>query len=223
MGFKFFLWMLLAPSLLFGFRVIPGFQSWSIDNTSTTNSKLFLVYSGPSDTFENDFPSDDVLAGSGTLSRQQLVNSILNDFTNIAGSYLTLVDSSDPDFATRGTDRTITIVEGDPQSVAGGGGYARPTIRDGKMVGCDVVLTAPLYRSTSAKEWTLVVTHEIGHCLGLNHAMDTTNSIMSYYYADRQPNRLQIDDKMGIVYLYPVDPSGARELPTLGLACSRAR
>lgn len=220
MGFKIFFWIFFAPCLLFGFRVLPGFETWNIDRSSTTNSKLFVVYDNPTTVLTNDLPSEDPLGASSTVTIQQIINSILSDYNNIAGAYVTLVDSNDADFAARGATRTITIRDGAAIG-ATSGGYARPTMVDGKMTGCEIVLNPDFFRSP--EKLTRGVTHEMGHCLGLNHAMDTTNAVMSYYYTSRPTIRLQIDDKMGLVYLYPVNPSSAKEQATLGLACSRSQ
>lgn len=217
---KTLLWIVIAPCLVFGFRVIPGFETWDIDRSSTTSSKLFVVYDNPTTVLANDFPSDDPLASSSSVTIQQVINSILSDYNNVAGAFVTLVDSSDADFSTRGTNRTITIKDGTAIG-ATSGGYAKPTMVNGKMVGCEIVLNTEFFRS--AEKLTRGVTHELGHCLGLNHPMDTTNAVMSYYYTSRPNIRLQIDDKMGLVYLYPVDPSAAKEQATFGLSCSRTQ
>lgn len=220
MDFKLIIWFILTPCLLFGFRVLPGFESWNIDNSSVTSSKLFVVYENPTTVLENDFHKSDPLAGTSTVTIQQVIVSILNDYNNVQGAYVTLVEQSDTDFATRGENRTITIRDGSAIGLTSGG-YAKPTFKDGKMVACEIVLNSEFFES--AELLTRGVTHEMGHCLGLNHPMDTTHAVMSYYYINRPTTRLQVDDKMGLIYLYPVNPSAAREKATLGLSCTRSK
>ena len=41
------------------------------------------------------------------------------------------------------------------------------------------------------------------------------------YFTDSDEIRLLEDDKMGLIYLYPVDKNAAKETHTLGLSCSR--
>jgi hypothetical protein len=218
MVFKLIIWLLLLPCFVFGFRVIPDFKNWDVDRTSETNSKLFVVLDDPNSLIPNDLPSGDVLHGSSTLTKQQVLSAVLDDFNNIVGSYIILVDNSDVDFANRGENRTITIKDGSALGL-GSGGHAKPKIEDGKMIGCDIVLKSEMFEN--AKVLTFAITHEMGHCLGLNHPMDTTHAIMSYFYDWEDNPRLQLDDKMGLVYLYPVNPDKAKEQATLGLACSR--
>jgi len=217
MGFKTIFWTVLAPLLAFGFQVIPGGNSWNISSTSTTSSKLFVVYPSASLAMTNNLPSGDVLAGSGTVTVQQLMNSIFDDFNNIAGAYFTLADSNDADYAQNSANRTITIEVG---SVSGAtsGGQASYTSSGGKRVGCKITIIPQALEN--AKFLTMIVTHELGHCMGLEHPMDTVNAIMSYY-VNSEVVRLQTDDKMGLVYLYPTDPAKAKEESTLGFSCGR--
>jgi hypothetical protein len=217
MAFKTIFWCILAPLLAFGFQVIPGGNTWNINSTSATNSKLFVVYPSAALAVINDLPTGDVLAGSATVTVQQVMNSVFDDYNNIAGAFFTLVDSNDADYAQNSANRTITIEVG---SVSGAtsGGQASYTSSGGRRVGCKITIIPRALES--AKFLTMIITHELGHCMGLEHPMDTVNSIMSYY-ASSEFVRLQTDDKMGLVYLYPTDPAKAKEDPTLGFACAR--
>lgn len=218
MAFRLFFWLVVCPSLMLGFRVIPNFQSWDIDSSSTTSAKLFLDFENGTTEIENDLTGDDPLAGTPTVTIQQVMDSIITDYNNVQGAFVVMASQSDSDFAMRGENRTITVRDGATLGLTSGG-HAKPIFAEGRMVGCEIVLAPPFFEKASLL--TRGVTHELGHCLGLNHPMDTTNSVMSYYYVDQPVNRLQIDDKMGLVYLYPVNPSAAREEATLGLSCAR--
>lgn len=214
---KFAFWSLFTPLFLCGFRLIYQGNQWLVDASSTTNSKLFVSYPNPTRAITNDLPSGDALAGSGTVTTQQLMNSILSDYNSIQGAFVTLVDTSDSDYAARSTDRIITIEEGSASGLTSGGEASLS--RSGNIVnGCKISLKSSAFNS--AKTFTATVTHELGHCLGLDHPMDTVNAIMSYF-VDSGVVRLQADDRMGIVYLYPADPEKAREEVTLGMACER--
>ncbi|MBK9294852.1 MAG: matrixin family metalloprotease [Oligoflexia bacterium] len=61
-----------------------------------------------------------------------------------------------------------------------------------RIIGCRVVLNASL--KSTAKQLVGVMTHEMGHCLGLDHPQDTVNAIMSYF-RDENAIRLNTDDK----------------------------
>lgn len=156
------------------------------------------------------------MATSSNLTLSTVMQSIYDDFNNINTSYLTLVSSSDSDFAALGGDRTITISFGGASG--GNTGEASLQMRDGKFVGCSIIIEESSL--SSVKNFTATMTHELGHCLGLDHPQETVNAVMSYYRYNNTI-RLQIDDKMGITYLFPIDSSAAKENPTFGLQCSK--
>ncbi|MCY4381011.1 MAG: matrixin family metalloprotease [Proteobacteria bacterium] len=60
----------------------------------------------------------------------------------------------------------------------------------------------------------IILTHELGHCLGLGHPHTSSKSIMSYKTLTQVKPGIQtslaIDDMAGAIYLYPTtgDPSG---------------
>lgn len=213
---KIIFWMCFSFLICSGFRSFPGNNRWDVSSSSTANSKIFVSYTDGSETVTNDLTGDDALAGSGSVTVDQLMSSIFDDYNNIDASYLTLVSTSDSDYAARGTNRTIVITFGDASGVSSG--EAKQTVEDGVVVGCKVNLESSLL--DSAKSFTATVTHELGHCLGLDHPQELTQSIMSYF-SDSDISRLQIDDKMGIIYHFPTDPDNVSETATLGLSCSR--
>lgn len=217
MAFRILAWLFLTPLFLWGFRASPTGNLWLIDRSSASSSKLFVIYPNPTLELRNDLPTGDPLAGTATVTIQQLMNSIFDDYNNVQGAFVTLVDSSDPDYATLSVNRTIRLEDGGTAGLTSGG-EAKQTWNGSNVVGCEISLKALVF--DTAKIFVDAVTHEIGHCLGLNHPMDVTNSVMSYYKGS-DTIRLQVDDKMGITYLYPVNPSKGKEDPTLGLSCSR--
>ncbi len=73
------------------------------------------------------------------------------------------------------------------------------TSRD--IADCDIALDGGPYEATSL---AYVVTHELGHCLGLGHAHTNQHAIMGYTRT-RQSASLGADDMAGIIYLYPSD------------------
>lgn len=218
MVFKIVFWTLITPLLAFGFQIIPKGNFWNINASTTAASKLFVVYSNPTQVVTNDLPAGDVLAGTSTVTVQQIMTSIFNDYNSIAGAFVILADSSDPDFALNSTNRTITIELSNNLAGATSGGQAQQSWTGSNISACRILVKPSVY--DKAKFLTSLLTHELGHCLGLAHPMDTTNSIMSYYVSPDLV-RLQVDDKMGLVYLYPTDTARAREEPTLGFSCAR--
>lgn len=215
---KLLFWILISAYLCLGFRVFDDEHPWDRINRSTaTSSKLFVVYDRAAETLVNDLPGSEPLSGTGTITVEQAMDSVFDDYNNIQAAFVTLVDDADADYAANNERRTIFVRNQDTDGVVGG--QAEYNVDDQGMVSCEISLTDDMYKD--AKLYIGVVTHEIGHCLGLDHPQEHTKSVMSYFTDADENYRLQADDKMGIIFLYPTDPSKAKEDATWGLACSR--
>lgn len=200
-----------------GFKVYPKKRVWQIDNTSTASQKVFVTIEGSSRTISNDLPNSDPLYNNGAaLTEQQLLNSVMGDYNSIHSSFLILAPDTDTDFANNGRDHQITISEGVASGLSGG--EAEPKVSGQFITSCKITLVSQAYKT--AKTYLHMVSHEIGHCIGLEHPQETTESVMSYFHG-KDVYRLAIDDKMGVTYLYPTDPSYGDEAATLGLSCGK--
>ncbi len=213
--------LLLLLPMTVGFRAFPGANRWSISRADVTlwvRSCRKLTFASAS------FPEGDPLAG--ILPTYDLaMQSIFDDYNNIGGSFLRLAaypaDPANPPPPNVGDTaftpalaqhRTIDLCFTD-QTVTSG--HAKPEWNhDGFISGCDVRLNDNLDK---AEEFISVLTHELGHCLGLDHPQETDDAIMSYF---SHSARLQIDDKMGMTYLYPQEEAFGRERATYGLSCT---
>lgn len=199
-----------------GYRVYPGIKGWGLDVSTTAGRKVFITLVPSGNIMENDLPADDVLFSSGaTLTEAQLLQSVIDDYNSIQKSNLILALDSDTDFAANSTNKIIKIEKGDAAGESSG--EAQPEFSERRIVGCEIKLTDKGYKT--AKTFVGLLTHELGHCVGLEHPQETVWSVMSYFFHE-DVYRLAIDDKMGIVHLYPKDPSDADEKPTLGLSCA---
>ncbi len=60
---------------------------------------------------------------------------------------------------------------------------------------------------TSLRE---VITHELGHCLGLSHSADTSASMAAFIHDDGRGSTIRPDDMEGAQFIYPAadDPGG---------------
>jgi hypothetical protein len=157
------------------------------------------------------------------------MNSIYHDYININSAYVRLAAypsdpanpgspiSGDSTFTTtKAAERTIELCFSSPGGFKGG--YAKPKSSNGKITSCSIVIK-DTYKN-DLKSFIGTATHEIGHCLGLDHPMETRMSIMSYF-RDFDHFRLMNDDKMGMVYLYPNAGVDSKEVNTYGLSCKQ--
>ena len=215
---KIFFWILLTAYFSLGFRVFDEQHPWDrISRTDATSQKLFVVYERAADTLNNNVPSDDPLFGAGTVTVEQAMDSVFNDYNSIQAAFVTLVDDADGDYAANNARRTIFIKNQDTNGTVGG--QAEFVTDSEGIESCEISLTDKMYEDS--KLYVGVVTHEIGHCLGLDHPQEITESVMSYFLDEDEHYRLQTDDKMGITFLYPLFPNRAREDASFGLSCSR--
>jgi hypothetical protein len=198
-----------------GFRTFSPNKPWEISRTPAAKTKIFVSYPDAAEVLKNDLPSGDDLKNDTSITIEDAMDSIFNDYNNIESAYVTLVDTADTDYAAESENREIKIEIGE----AGGGstGEAKLNYSGSTFTGCTIKIEASLYESASY--YIRIMTHEIGHCLGLDHPHDTVNAVMSYF-DDPANSRLKIDDKMGITYLYPQDASKGAESATFGMSCS---
>ncbi len=202
--------------LSLGFRVYPGGMKWDV---SVSDPKIWLDFCSRPNIGTNDLPSNDPLADT-TLTFDTAVTSVISDFNNLSTVFLTLADTlTDPEFnSTLHSRRKISICFESTGSQAGG--VANFTYEGDQFTGCTITISPS--ELGSGKSFIRTMTHELGHCLGLDHPQETTHAIMSYY-VDSNITRLQQDDIMGLTYLYPSDPNYSNEQPTLGLSCVPAQ
>lgn len=208
-----FLTIAFSFLLLVGFRVFPIQERW---NVNTTDQYIWVEFCSRPTITKNDLPGEDPLTGQA-IDFTSLTQSIFDDYNSIDESYIRLADAEtdvayDPNLA---VNRTIHVCFGDLP--IGRGGQAGYKLSANHIIDCTITLRSS--STDSAKGFVRTLTHEIGHCMGLDHAQDSTRAVMSYFNDSSTP-RLQIDDKMGMVYLYPTHPEAARESASLGFSCS---
>lgn len=212
-----FLLLVIAAFACLGFKVFPGVTGWSLDPSTTAGRKVFITLKTSGKAVTNNLPGTDALNASGsTLTEAQLLQSVIDDYNSIQRSYLILALDSDSDYAANNTNRRIEIESGSAAGLSSG--EAQITYSGSSITGCKITLTDKAF--DNAKAYIALVSHELGHCIGLDHPQETVWGVMSYFYQE-DVYRLAIDDKMGIVHLYPKDAADGQEKPTLGLSCSR--
>ncbi|MGB0454120.1 MAG: matrixin family metalloprotease [Bacteriovoracaceae bacterium] len=207
--------LLLFCAITLGFRTIYSKHRWAIWNGSESDRKLFVTYTNADSEIPNDLV-DDVLSGTDTITVEQAMDSIFDDYNSIGASYLILVDTDDVDYTEEDASNRIIEITFNGASGLSSGEAQYETNSDGKIEKC--VINMGEDSLESAKDFIQIMTHELGHCAGLAHPQDTVNAIMSYY-ARSSDVRLLMDDKMGLTYLYPIDAGAGHEKSTYGLSC----
>lgn len=223
---KFIFWTLFA-FLSSGFQVLME-STWEVKESDPTVWIKFCEDIKDQSFESADLPSGDPLKGQ-SVAFNNVIQSIIDDFNNVGASYLRFaIYPDDPDSPgtpatgdstftrTKAETRTIEVcIESSNNPFEGG--HAQPKFEDGEYVGCNIVMAKAV--RDEIVDFISTLTHELGHCAGLDHPQETIHAIMSYFHGPDE-TRLMIDDKMGIVHLYPKDGYDLDEDPTFGLSCS---
>jgi hypothetical protein len=203
--------VLIVFSMMFlvGYRTYSKSYYWQI---SAADPKLYLRFCQNMTSTTNDVDAGDSLAGAG-LTHQLIVDSVVNDYNAVTSSYVRLGDSATDGTYNAGThvQRVIDICTGGvPIGIAG---FTVRSYSGWKITGCRITIGN---FSASAKRIVRILTHEIGHCLSLDHPQETRYAVMSYF---SDAYRLQDDDKAGLTYMFPAD-SNYRRNANFGMACA---
>lgn len=221
---KILVWILIIYFTL-GFRITP--YRWDISPSDPT-IWIKLCDENSATIEENDITGDDVLAGIANLSFNQVLQTVIDDYNNVATSYLRLAlypaDPNNPGSPLDGDSvftvakaetRTIEICFGSTDISAGlSGGYAMPKYQGRQLISCQI--KSKPEHAKKALFLTHLLTHELGHCFSLMHPQEGTHSAMSYF--GEKKLRLQHDDAAGLTYEYPNDESYSKESATLGVS-----
>ena len=213
---------------MYGFKLLtPG--KWKISEADPTIWIRLCSEMKNGTISKNDVPAGDVLSGATVTGASALV-SIMNDFNNVNSAYIRFAaypdDPANPGTAQPGDStftqaraerRTIDVCYNDPTNPFQGGGAQLDESGD-DIIGCNIKITDSAKKSL--KEYVRTLTHELGHCAGLDHPQETKHAIMSYF-ADSKKLRLMTDDKMGLVFIYPKAGVDMKERVNFGLGCSR--
>ncbi|MFK7823716.1 MAG: matrixin family metalloprotease [Oligoflexales bacterium] len=181
-----------------------------------------------SDNAFNSLPGGDTLKNSSASVRETMQNIIDNDFNSISSSYLNIelypIDPNNPHVGSSYT----SVVEGQNRILdlcflsANSGGGADLWWDGGKIESCNFYL-GQKYKD-DVRNFITLFSHELGHCLGIDHPHDTINSVLSYY-RKIEGYRLMVDDRMALTYLYPLrDAEKDHEIQdTYGFSCQRRK
>ena len=162
--------------------------------------------------------------------RRTIINEIIGEYNGIETSFLRLAyypvsgiveastDARDTPFTEEAAEgRVITINKGPSGGLASGVAVPEQDEDDpSRNIACEVTIPGSTWDDAQTFKTTL--SHEIGHCLGLDHNHADFDAIMGY---NSDTHRLGIDDQMGVTYLYPLEESYAKEAMTFGLSCQR--
>lgn len=220
-----FLTMMFSFPLLLGFRILPTGNNWAISSTDPT---LWIKFCSTPTFTDTTLPSGDPLT---TKTFAGAMQSIVDDYNNVNASFVRLAmypaDPSSPGTPATG-DSTFTTTKAATRTIdvcfqSGTlfSGHALPTMStDGKVIGCSIKLTST--QVEKMKDFVSTLTHEIGHCLGMDHPQETTMSVMSYF-SGTDIIRLQAEDKAAISYLYPGTEADVKMKDTFGMSCAHSQ
>lgn len=194
------LFLLAMASPAFGWTLLsPQIDGWA--------AKELVIYVNPTNC---------------TISESDLnaeIDRAIAIWNEVPTSRLTMVRSQTPSAVTpaeyeAGTATQLPIIFCEPNfQTAIGSANVVPAatsvsnITAGPLTSAAIYLNAQLgagaeISSIDVEEFRIVLTHEMGHMLGLGHSAAST-SLMYFSVSGKSTYRITEDDKMGIAYLYP--------------------
>ncbi len=149
---------------------------------------------------------DEVLGGRwiGLSDHDLMREAILyafNVWNEVPGSYLRFALVEDTSVSPDTSDKKNVIVVKRDKNVTSAA-YALPNVENKTIVDCDINVAD---HAVNLSDMLYILTHELGHCIGLGHAHANYGAIMGYSRS-RRNTRLGADDMAGLLYLYP-DPA----------------
>lgn len=175
---------------------------------------------------DGSFPQGDILAEATNLNFRDLAASVIKDLNSNPNTFLRI--DFHPDEGGRVTDATFNSDSATNRIVeicftdrfrGLAGANARFETNGNQITKCYIEFGTDS-KGEKAPDVAGTLTHELGHCLGLDHAHDSRAAIMSYFGREGLV-RFQEDDKAGIAYQYPITGGVGNESNTYGLGCAK--
>ncbi len=197
---RFGLALLLSVSPAFGWTLLsPQIEGWA--------EKTLVIHVNPT----NCTVSDEELYAE--------IDYTIRIWNKVPTSRLTMVRSETPSTVTpaefeAGTATELPVVFCDPAFESSiGSSNVVPAATSVRRIVTGPLTTAAIYLNAQVgtgaeisqmeqEAFRIVLTHEMGHMLGLGHSKAST-SLMYYSVGGKSTARITEDDRMGIAYLYP--------------------
>ncbi len=144
---------------------------------------------------------------------QALLFHAMGIWNNVRGSYIQLQIELDEQISLNSDDEVHAIVVESDKSLTSAA-MAMPNIDGDRVKDCDIKI---IDRKIEAKLLAYTIAHELGHCLGLGHSHTSYQSLMGYSRT-KYDLSLAVDDKAGLIYLYP-DPAYVEHGPKEVISC----
>lgn len=173
-------------------KITINVSSDSCTNAGLTTNSLLDMVEEVADEFWNSVSTSNI-----EIKRGGIVSTSIGSVTSLSGA----VALTESETILVGCNTNTTLFPSSSDSTGGIGGIS---VSSGVTRGAVLINANGNFSSLSDSQKKAIVAHELGHAVGLGHSSDEI-ALMYYSISGKVQEKLSLDDRDGISYLYPVE------------------